>query len=98
MKLDLNLNPKLLLLNQAVVLVARIVIIATLIHLLFILSMTHGVIVVLGYLVIEVMDLQLKYMVQNGVNDLFAGLLPKEKPNLTVVESTDDETKNETSH
>lgn len=89
---------KLLFLNTLVVLLARITILLTLAHFVFTTSAIHAIIIAVAYLVIEVMDFQLKYMLKTSVNDFLTSLLPKEKPNLTVVETTEEDTTNQTTH
>lgn len=91
-------NHRMLLLNQVITLLARITIVATMLHFLFTFSTAHAVIVILSYLIVEVMELQLKMMVEKGKQDLIQSLLPKDKPNLSVVQEETDDGNNETSH
>lgn len=87
-----------LILNTAVDLAAVIVMILTMLHFIFSFSTNHGVILLTAYLARELMALQAKSLEKEAIGDFFNALLPKEKPTLSVVDNSDDETTNTTSH
>lgn len=66
----------LLITNATTFLMAKIVIFLALVHFLFTTSMIHGTIITVCYLVMEVLDIQLKYMLKKSLT----------RPKLTIVD------------